>query len=374
MLRDMKRQSFYREVKKMGSTLRKAGRGMRAFTLLETLIVVAIIAILISILLPVLGAARAHARSVQCMSNLRQIGLGLDTFAAMNERLPDSTQWVKVVSDAANGDMRILYCPEDSSAGQPGPQGFTVMVWNGVPAGAMPNGARTIPLNHPWRVRQTMISADQYQLSITFKPDHGNHFTNDMVIDVDRLGGDQRRAKIAQLVGGYRVDIKLWFNDQRLQSVGSGQTFQFVAPDGATSYGYNTQASNARYRLPDKVLAMDYQASLIDYDGVGGDDDAALCMAPRHHQEANVLFGDGSVRRVGLPDLDAVEQVYTIALNQNYTGGSIYAVDGAGTVGDGGNGGTGGDNGGGKGGGNGGNGGSGGNGGNGGNGGGHGGH
>jgi prepilin-type N-terminal cleavage/methylation domain-containing protein len=52
----------------------------RGFTLIELLVVIAIIMVLAGLLFAVMGPARERARQTVCMSNLRQIGLGVTMY------------------------------------------------------------------------------------------------------------------------------------------------------------------------------------------------------------------------------------------------------------------------------------------------------
>lgn len=106
-----------RSESRQGNCRRPAG-----FSLVEMLVVTAVVATLAAMLLPAVSKARSRAKAVNCLSNLRQLGLGLRMYAETDSLgcLPvdpvgdQEPAWVYSLTSHLGSVEGVRICPSDT--------------------------------------------------------------------------------------------------------------------------------------------------------------------------------------------------------------------------------------------------------------------
>jgi prepilin-type N-terminal cleavage/methylation domain-containing protein/prepilin-type processing-associated H-X9-DG protein len=101
-----------------------ARRTSKAFTLIELLVVIAVISILAAMLVPVLSSSKVKARSIGCLSNMRQLGLGMIMYADEHGGyLPLTTHggsstdsWINTLKPYVGNTDKLRLCSADPHA------------------------------------------------------------------------------------------------------------------------------------------------------------------------------------------------------------------------------------------------------------------
>ena len=109
------------------------------FTLIELLVVIAIVAVLISILQPVLANARAAARGMDCLSNLRTIGVGWTMVMNESNFIPHTYQIGQNKSPNWVDQLNRIY-PDVSD--------LNMAAWDGAPVGSGFNHCPQVHVNY----------------------------------------------------------------------------------------------------------------------------------------------------------------------------------------------------------------------------------
>lgn len=277
----------------------------RGFTLIELLVAISIIAVLIALLLPAVQAAREAARRIQCVNNLKQMGLALQNYHDAMSTFPMSyaarSPFINGATDTAPGwgwgtmilsqlEQSTIFNAVNFALPVEGPQNSTVVrsiiTTYLCPSDPIPGG--------PFGVTDKSGNVLALMGPTSYAACVGNDFTDSTTgLNNDGLGNGvmfrNSGISIAAISDGTSQTITV---GERAWSINSGP-WAGVVTNGVINRGPANPCpkTGALYYLAATLVQAHTNVLNTDTDPDGGLDD----YSSRHPGGANFVFADGSV-------------------------------------------------------------------------------